>query len=446
MMNLLNTIMVGLKEIWAHKFRSLLTMLGIILGVASLVGMAAIVKGMENGLKEAMIAMGGADKVLLDEQDVPAYQEHLAEEAPGRTMVDVMALRQSAPLIRLVSPEMALNNCTLTLGDKMVNPSVLDMNLHTLQYGRFFTDIDEEKANSVCVIGTGIRDELFGAPDKTGQEIVPIGEQVLINGQPFTIVGMFARYESEQDRKERELAKMKAKEKQIGPARKRGWGRGGGGGWAFWRKNYTVYMPMNTMWVRFRSAAGLNNIPDPRLSDIDLKVANLDRLEPALQQARNVLLMTHRGIEDFSFRTQENQIQSIDSQIRNARLSGGIIAAISLIVGGIGIMNIMLASINERIREIGICKAMGATGLAIFLQILVESIVVALVGALAGLVASFGLVRLLAVVSPAQNSPVITPLAMLVAVIFSACVGVIAGLFPAFKAARLDPIQALRYE
>ena len=155
MMNLLNTILVGLKEIWAHKFRSILTMLGIILGVASLVGMAAIVKGMENGLKETMVAMGGADKVLLEEQDVPAYQEHLAEEAPGRTMTDVLALRQSAPLIRLVSPEMALNNCTLARGEKMVNPSecvgvwpaVLDMNLHTLQYGRFLTDLDEEKAN-----------------------------------------------------------------------------------------------------------------------------------------------------------------------------------------------------------------------------------------------------------------------------------------------------------
>src|SRR4249920_1644933 len=105
-MSFLNSISIGFKEVWAHKFRSLLTMLGIILGVASLVAMAAIVKGMENGMKETMIAMGGADKVLLDQQPVPAYQEHLAEEASGRTIADVHALRESAPLIRLVSPEM----------------------------------------------------------------------------------------------------------------------------------------------------------------------------------------------------------------------------------------------------------------------------------------------------------------------------------------------------
>src|SRR5438045_5311694 len=122
-MTLSNTIVVGLKEVWAHKFRSLLTMLGIVLGVASLVGMAAIIKGMENGMRETMIAMGGADKMLVEQEDVPAEQEHLADQAPGRTMADAEALRNSATLLRLVSPEMAIHDPTLTPGDKMTNPS-----------------------------------------------------------------------------------------------------------------------------------------------------------------------------------------------------------------------------------------------------------------------------------------------------------------------------------
>src|SRR5512143_2008750 len=117
-MTLANTILVGLKEVWSHKVRSLLTMMGIILGVASLVGMTAIIKGMENGMKETMIAMGGADKVLLEQQEVPTEQEHLADQAPGRTMADVQALRQSAPLLRLISPEMAVNSVVATRAGK----------------------------------------------------------------------------------------------------------------------------------------------------------------------------------------------------------------------------------------------------------------------------------------------------------------------------------------
>ncbi|HXJ75622.1 MAG TPA: FtsX-like permease family protein, partial [Candidatus Dormibacteraeota bacterium] len=168
--------------------------------------------------------------------------------------------------------------------------------------------------------------------------------------------------------------------------------------------------------------------------------------EPALQQVRNVMMQTHKGIEDFSFMTQENMSEGITTAIRNARLSGGIIAIISLLVGGIGIMNIMLASITERIREIGIRKAIGATHTNIFLQILVESTVIALLGGVAGLATSYGLVEVLSILSPADNTPEITAHAMIIAFSFSAVVGVVAGIIPAVKAAKLDPIQALRYE
>ncbi|MBT7536321.1 MAG: FtsX-like permease family protein, partial [Verrucomicrobia bacterium] len=421
---------------------------------------SALVKGMENGMKEALVAMGGLEKVRVEFQDdLPPHQRHLTDQIPGLLMKDVYALQSGAPLVENITPIVEQHGyrtrINVTYRNKRARPwrlygtwpGILDLEDHRVEHGRMFNEIDNEEARSVCVIGIELRNDLFGDPEKTGEEIIPIGQTIRINGQPFTIVGMFEHYMTEKEKKEKELAKLQAQQNpQGGVVRDKGRGSSGPSGYVFRLKNNSIFIPLKTMMIQFRAAAGLDEKADPRLSGIYMKVRDISLLETALQQIRNVLQVSHNGIEDWSFRTEEDLADGIQVTIKNFRMSGVIIAAIALVVGGIGIMNIMLASVSERVREIGIRKAVGATTTDIFVQIIIESLIIALIGGIMGLVVSIALVDSITAFTPTENNPVITGEAMLFAWGCSAMVGIIAGMIPAFKASKLHPIQALKYD
>ncbi|MEZ5302974.1 MAG: ABC transporter permease [Verrucomicrobiales bacterium] len=413
-MFLFSAILMGLRDIWGHKLRSILTLFCILLGVSSVVVTTGYMRGMTESWKVWIKERGGVEKLGLRQRPAPSFQRHIADLSPGSTLADVEAVRHGCTHIRYISPvvEVGDDNPIYRGGER--TRTDIEGVTHVSQYverfdlarGRFITDMDNADQKQVIVIGTEVRDDLF----KPGED--PMGQFVTLGGIPFKVVGVLKHYEHMR------------------------------GTWnvLHW-KNDQAFIPLTT---------ALNKVlGTDQLSGLELTVEDPIYVDQVIQQAENAIRGAHRGIQDFRVESSSEWMDSIDEQEKNLVTAGSAVSLITIIIGGIGIMNLMLASINERVREIGIRKAVGARGGDIFFQFCVESMTLCVLGGVVGVIAGTGVIYWLreAGAGEAQGmKPEFTMIGLTMGFGASVAIGVIAGLYPALKASRLDPIEALRYE
>ncbi len=444
-MNLLFVIQESARDIYSHKLRSSLTILGVVFGVASLATMFAITAGMAHSLRERLVQTGDFEKLIVRPAAAPAHQREIADISPGVTYLDAIALRNSSPLIHWVSPVVDQNAWINFQGRGLQSrvvggePEFLTMDVHHILAGRGIHPIDLEQHHRVAVLGSRIWQELFKSPDAA------LGQTIQINGESFIVIGCLPIYRTEGQQRAAASGLLRAQEErraQRGGRQGRHWD-------PFPWKNHIVLIPLTTMQIIFKSArmdTGVDLGPDPYLTDLQVGVADVSQIATVSEQVRSTLLLTHRGIEDFVIQSKLDEIQQIETDVWRTRFSGSLIAGIGLVVGGIGITNIMLASIVDRIREIGIRQAIGARPRHVFLQILIEAILLALVGGLLGLAAAFGLISFLDRIANIATAPVIEPIGMAASFFFALLTGVLAGVYPAIKASSLRPVEALKFD
>lgn len=440
-MNPLTLLATALREVMAHKFRSLLSMLGIVLGVTSLIATLSIMTGIEIGSRTFMEQMGGLELVRVEDKEISARMADFWNLSPGRTLRDAEVLKYNVPGIRHVTPGL-LHGATIETGDYSdragiwgIWPDHFVVDNHSIGAGRFLSWLDEERATKAVVIGATIAEEFF--PNHSAEQVV--GKTLLINRTPFLVVGVLEKYERADAERRKEIAAARRGGKEM-VGRQRSWD-------PFRHKNRSILIPFSTMFYEFKAGLfPLDAVETIRLNMLTFKVEDLSEFRDTLQHAQRALVTTHRGVDDYEFTTREEWFDRMEASIAATRLSGGMIAAISLVVGAIGITNIMLASISERIREIGIRRSVGARSRDIFFQILVESVCIASIGGLVGIFTSVLLVSLLEVVAPSENAPVMQAGSILLSLGFALLAGIVSGLYPAIKASRLGPMEALRYE
>jgi putative ABC transport system permease protein len=399
------TVAVALQSIRANMLRSVLTMLGIIIGVGAVITMVALGSGAQKAVQDRIAALGANVFSVMAGQ---ASQGGV--RITDRTILstdDYDALRRDARLLKAVVPEMQ-QSLQVKYGNQNSNVNVVgttsnytDVKNYTLPYGRMFSEGEDEARQRYAVLGASVPQMLGGNP--AGM----IHQTLLIRGIPFEVIGV------------------------LSP-------KGAAGG--FGNPDEQILIPLQT--ARYR-VFGSN-----RIRTFSVEVADSVPIEQGMVDLERVLRREHKirpgGENDFTIRNQQDILatQQQATQVFTSLLAS--IAAVSLLVGGIGIMNIMLVSVTERTREIGVRKALGATRLNILMQFLIEALTLCLLGGIIGILLGIGTAILLSKVM--QWNTLISPMAVAVAFAFSAAVGLFFGLWPARRASKLDPIVALRYE
>lgn len=403
-MDFQESIKMAATTLVANKLRSSLTMLGIIIGNASVIALVGIGQGAQRLASEQFEALGPNLLFI-----VPGSQEtrRTVLDMP-KTLVleDAQAIAKQVPSVQEVAPQIN-SRLLVTYRNRNTNtavtgttPEFLPVRNYDVAKGRFITQLDLDRNNQVVALGADVANKLFGSSD-------PIGQMVRIKNASFQVIGV-----------------MEPKGAFLGD-----------------NQDDTVLIPLTTMANRL---VGRTSPYGTEVTFISVSAKNQDSIGAAKFQIENLLRLRHKitNEDDFTVRTQKDVLEIVGTITGGLTLLLAAIAAISLLVGGIGVMNIMLVSVTERTQEIGLRKAIGAQERDILIQFLIEAVILSAAGGIIGTVLGISVIQVVAMVSPLKAG--ISPVAIVLAVSVSGGIGLFFGVVPARRAAKLDPIVALR--
>jgi len=414
-MNAAQTVRTALAALTANKMRSSLTVLGVIIGVTAVISLMSIGRGSQAAITSNIESLGSNLLFVRPGASTEAGVRGAQGSAISLTLEDAEALadRQLAPAVAGVAPQVQTfaqvvagkkNTRTQVLG---VTPEYQSVRNFPVATGVFISSSQVKSSSMVAVLGSNVAETLFG-------QMIPVGQSIKINGRQFKVIGV-----------------LQSK-----------------GGTGFGMTDDVVLAPITTVQKRLssqRTAAGQQSV-----QTINVQAASAKETDAAIQQIASILRQRHRivGEDDFTISSQQETIDALQQSTQVWVVFLGAIAGISLLVGGIGIMNIMLVSVTERTREIGVRKAVGAKRRDILLQFLVEAALLSLTGGGIGVLVGWGVSHFVSGLNLGGQAirTVVSADTVILAVSVSAAIGILFGLYPAYRAARLNPIEALRYE